>query len=47
MTAPAKDDCKDCCGTGNEIQAQPAVFGQPIKQMPTCPTCKGAGKKPS
>jgi hypothetical protein len=26
MTAPAKDDCKDCYGTGNEIQAQPAAF---------------------
>jgi DnaJ-class molecular chaperone len=45
MTSTAQDDCKTCFGMGTEPQVQPAVFGEPIKPMPTCSTCKGTGKR--
>ena len=48
-TAPKEEDCEACFGKGTTaVMRSPRPLGQPmdLSPGPTCPDCKGTGKKP-
>lgn len=41
------ENCPDCFGTGDETAMTTVRVGRPLLLHRACPTCAGAGKRPS